>query len=265
MIILDSHQAIQLDLQSSPKRQQYGRFLYILSQNHQKYYLKFQQNQQDYQHFILHLQREIQFYQDHAQAMLPYQIFSDELAELCGLSKSFGLILPQAEPLFNLQHCPIQQCQTLLNACQAVQKIWQLGYLHGDLKDEHFVSYHSDVYLLDCEYIQRFDAIMPLHATPHYMSPELFQGQGKSRASELYALGIIFYEWLNGQKLHAKSYYDWAVLHHHLTLELPKNVQIFADILHKMLAKQVKHRYQDIESVIVDLLNVEKRLIKQVF
>lgn len=45
------------------------------------------------------------------------------------------------------------------------------------------------------------------------MAPELFHGANKTVQSDLYALGIVLYEWLTQTRLQANSYHEWAVLH----------------------------------------------------
>ena len=80
-------------------------------------------------------------------------------------------------------------------------------------------------------------------ATPRYMAPELFHGEAKTLASDLYALGIIVYEWLTQRRLQAKSYQDWAYLHcQQLKIELPAAYLGFQDLLEAMLNKQKSQR-----------------------
>ena len=82
------------------------------------------------------------------------------------------------------------------------------------------------------------------------MAPELFQGQAKSLQSEVYALGVIFYEWLSGQRLQATDYLDWAFLHcQRLKVELPQHLQAFQGLLEEMLSKQKQHRLADFQAV----------------
>lgn len=262
--MIEPHQIVSITQQTSPKRQQYGRFLYYIQTINGHYYLKYQQNYPHYQHHIDTLTHEIDFYQRHAEYLLPVQVVRQNLAYLSHLNRvdGIGLMLPKAEQLFRNNLSVVEQCQVMLNACNAVKQLWSLGYLHGDLKVEHFVQYQQNTYLLDFEYVQKItNTSSQCHATPHYMAPELFHGQPKSCASELYALGIIFYEWLTGQRLSAKSYYDWAKLHcQQLKISLSHQQMIFDEVLRRLLAKQVACRANDIDEIIEPLKRIQQRL-----
>ena len=79
------------------------------------------------------------------------------------------------------------------------------------------------------------------------MAPELFHGEAKTVHSDIYALGIIFYEWLTGQRLVAKNYEEWAYLHcQHLIIELPQHFYMFEKLIQRMLAKQKNSREHNI-------------------
>ncbi len=84
--------------------------------------------------------------------------------------------------------------QHLLQAVEPLICLQELGYLHADLKQEHFVNNQGRVCLLDFEHVQILhqNDLHELNATPRSMAPELFQGQAKSLQSEVYALGVIF-------------------------------------------------------------------------
>lgn len=75
------------------------------------------------------------------------------------------------------------------------------------------------------------------------MAPELFHGKNKSVQSDLYALGIILYEWLTQTKLRANSYHDWAVLHcQQLQLQVPKQLEPFLPLLKGLTQKHSEQR-----------------------
>ena len=60
------------------------------------------------------------------------------------------------------------------------------------------------------------------------MAPELFHGTRKNIQSDLYAFGVVLYEWLSQIRLQANTYHDWAVLHcQNLNIQLPDSFQIF--------------------------------------
>lgn len=255
---------IQVNPIISPKRQAYGRYVYHILDTPYSYYLKYQLNDDDYSNHQHTLQQEILFYQNHSNHVLPFQVINnaEQLFHQYHIQQSqgFGLLLTQGKALFSQKNDNIiEQCYVLSLACDAVEHLWQLGYLHGDLKAEHFIIWQNHCYLIDFEYIQAIDTTSQvLNATPHYMAPELFQGQIKNQLSELYALGIIFYEWLTGQRLRANSYYDWAILHcQQFQPQLNNQQQIFMPLLQGLLAKQASSRFQsmaDVKACLEDIL-----------
>jgi len=114
-------------------------------------------------------------------------------------------------------------------------------------KKGHFRKFEQQLYLIDFEktrLISSPDSIVD--ATPRYMAPELFHGASKSIQSDLYAFGIVLYEWLSQMRLQANSYHDWAVLHcQNLDIQLPDSVQVFYPLLAGLLQKQQKNRFSN--------------------
>jgi serine/threonine protein kinase len=87
--------------------------------------------------------------------------------------------------------------------------------------------------------------------TPHYMSPEQVRGEPCDTRSDLYALGLVFFELLSGHKPF-ESESGPAVQIAHLTKSPPSLLdydrslpQPFDDIVQKLLAKRPKDRYQN--------------------
>ena len=261
---------IHLRLKTKPKSLTFGRCLYTFEYQQQCYWLK-KQSLNSHPGVEAGFWNELVFYQQFsAQAsssssmpdfLLPFQIISHfkNLAE-SNESGSAALILSDADLL--LDDCAgmsLQQIkQTFIKLLDAVEQLHQLGWIHGDLKCEHLVEYQNRACLIDFEQVQKINAVHPLKsltATPRYMAPELFQGADKTVQTDIYALGIILYEWLNGQRLRAKNYRDWAYLHcQQLTIELPQHFLPFERYLRGMLAKQKEQRFTDIYTIKQGLL-----------
>ena len=112
------------------------------------------------------------------------------------------------------------------------------------------VQYQQKVCLIDFEHVQKINSqitLQSLTATPRYMAPELFHAAAKTVQTDIYALGIIIYEWLTGQRLTAKNYQEWAYLHcQRLSIELPEHFLMFKRLLDGMLAKQKEYRFANI-------------------
>ena len=210
------------------------------------------------QHAQAGLSHELDFYEAYGRKegkafMLPHQIIRKPF-QIGDESFNLALILPDAPAHFEV--CPklfsIQEVrQHILRALETLISLQELGYLHADLKREHFVIYQNRVCLIDFEQVQPLNTTsQAMNATPRYMAPELFQGQAKSLQSEVYALGIIFYEWLTGQHLEATDYQDWALLHcQHFKPELPAQYQALQSLLQNMLRKHSQDRLSDFKAV----------------
>lgn len=145
-----------------------------------------------------------------------------------------------------------QVIHILRQSLDVLENLHELGFIHGDLKVEHFRQQSEYLCLIDFEQCSHVDDVkhMPNTATPRYMAPELFHAQHKSLQSDLYALGVIWLEWLRQERLQAKSYQDWAFLHcQYLKIQLMPQFQILEEVLSLLLAKQKKHRCTNIYQI----------------
>ena len=253
-----------LILKTKPKSLTFGRSLFSFEYQQQHYWLKTQAGNvnQSYEAGFLN---ELAFYQQYADQphssntmpdfLLPFQVIAHLKMEGQPESGRAALILSHAEPLFNdcvgLSLNEIKE--TLLNVLDVVDQLHQLGWIHADLKREHFVQYQQRVCLIDFEQVQKINSpqnVQSLTATPRYMAPELFHTEEKTLQTDIYALGIVFYEWLTGQRLTATNYQDWAYLHcQRLSIELPEHFAPFEKLLSGMLAKQKEQRFTSIYAV----------------
>lgn len=138
---------------------------------------------------------------------------------------------------------------------EVLENLHNYGFIHGDLKLQHFRYQQQRSYLIDleqsCSIDQDLYQLNPITtATPRYMAPELFHAQQKTFQSDIYALGIIWLEWLTHQRLSAKSYQDWAVLHcQQLNVHLPEAFKDLEDILKLMLSKKIEQRCSNIYQI----------------
>ncbi|MDK1683699.1 protein kinase domain-containing protein [Acinetobacter terrestris] len=250
-----------LILNTKPKSLTFGRSLFSFEYQQQHYWLKTQAGNvnQSYEAGFLN---ELAFYQQYADQphssntmpdfLLPFQVIAHLKMDGQPELGRAALILSHAEPLFNdcvgLSLNEIKE--TLLNVLDVVDQLHQRGWIHADLKREHFVHYQQRVCLIDFEQVQKINSpqnLQSLTATPRYMAPELFHAEEKTLQTDIYALGIIFYEWLTGQRLTAGNYQDWAYLHcQRLNIELPEHLLIFKKLLSGMLAKQKERRFTDV-------------------
>lgn len=266
-------QSAQFVLKTKARSLSFGRRLYQfqtaadgLGEAHALFWLKAQRSSDSSGSPVHHsaqaeagFQHELSLYQalqrQHAGFLLPFQIIQVDCLNAAEALCPQALVLPDAQPLFSLDPRQLSMAQIralLLQAADALDQLAQLGWLHADIKQEHFVQHAGQAKLIDLEQAQPIHTPPPpvLNATPRYMAPELFQGQAKSLQSDLYAFGIVLYEWLTGQRLQALHYEDWAYLHcQRLKIDLPQQFRCFQPMLLAMLAKRKSQRMRDFSQV----------------
>ncbi len=78
-----------------------------------------------------------------------------------------------------------------------------------------------------------------LHCSPHYVSPELVAGEDCTKASDIYSLGVIFYELLMGEKPYEANSATELMMQHVMAPipTLSKRFLHLQPVLNKMMAK----------------------------
>ena len=251
-------------LKSKAKSLACGRRVYFCNDGKNSFWLKAQLNgtHEFFQNGFIH---EIEAYRslnlnNLQNVSLPYRLIDFEKNTSVSQFGSQILLIAHAEALF--LHSPDelskdQIIHKMLQALNVLEKLHESHWIHGDLKHEHFVEFAKTARLIDFEQARRLTHIENnyLSATPRYMAPELFNGDRKSRASDIYALGIIFYEWLSQKRLSAENYHDWAVLHCQSTdFELPKQYSVFQSAINSMLNKAKDKRMCDFSALKLGLV-----------
>lgn len=142
---------------------------------------------------------------------------------------------------------------------QALRIVHHAGILHRDLKPPNvMLRENDDVTLIDFGLARNLEG--GLHSTrtgvlrgsPYYMSPEQALGEELDARTDLYSLGIIFYEMLTGRKPFAGSS-AIEVLQQHVNASVPKLPERHAQhqpLIDRMLAKARDQRFSSAEEVI---------------
>ena len=91
--------------------------------------------------------------------------------------------------------------------------------------------------------------------SPHYMSPEQAQGRDVDCRSDIYSLGIVFYEMLTGVKpFDDESDIKTIVKHMNAPMPaLPETHARFEEIVERMTAKRTEDRYADADELLTHL------------
>ncbi len=142
---------------------------------------------------------------------------------------------------------------------RALQVIHSVSVLHRDLKPANVMIREDEtVALID------FGLAKELHlrstltetgevfGTPYYMSPEQGHAEEVDERSDLYGLGVIFFELLTGKKPFTAQT-PLAVIYKHSHAEipcLPAHISAFQPMIDKLMAKDKRARYESAEALI---------------
>lgn len=127
------------------------------------------------------------------------------------------------------------------------------GFVHRDIKPDNILfSRSGSAVLSDFGIARASDGGTQLTATgavvgtPHYMSPEQAQGKPVDGRSDLYSLGIMFYQMLTGKvPFEGDSALSIGIKHIRDPIpRLPKGLVKYQTFLDKLLAKDPDERWQ---------------------
>lgn len=133
------------------------------------------------------------------------------------------------------------------------------GYIHRDIKTANILfRSNGDIALADFGIAKMQDVNTGLTqvglvvGSPSYMSPEQLMGQPVDQRSDIYSLGVVFYELLVGKKPYPDTNTLPAMVYaqvHSVVPDLQGELAVFQPLLLKCLAKSPQGRFQSISEL----------------
>jgi serine/threonine-protein kinase len=166
---------------------------------------------------------------------------------------------------------PREATKIVSQVAEALDYAHLKGVIHRDLKPSNIMIL-GDGTIKVMDYgiarARRFEGLTVTGAflgTPDYVAPETAEGRGTDARSDLYSLGIVFYELLTGRKPFVGDT-PFATLQKHcsepptppslLTPGTPKELEA---IILKLLQKSPANRYPGAEELLIELRNYLNR------
>lgn len=170
--------------------------------------------------------------------------------------------------LMEKRKLPIERAVDLTKkVCDALDYIHRHGVVHRDLKPENIMVDDEDhVKLIDFgiaghEGSRRltFAKLSQLMGTPDYISPEQVKGKRGDGRSDIYALGVMFYEMLTG-KVPFQGPNAFAIMNDRLLnnpippREIDPSIPVeLQEIIYRALERDPKNRYATAKEFLWDL------------
>jgi eukaryotic-like serine/threonine-protein kinase len=160
---------------------------------------------------------------------------------------------------------PDESVQIIAQICRALEAAHMAGVVHRDLKPQNIMLDAKDrVYVMDFGIAHSLETpgmtqTGALMGTPEYMSPEQAKGIKVDARSDLFALGIIFYEMLTGVSPYKADTAIATLLKR--TQERPQPLadldptipKVISDVVVKCLEINRDHRYSTAREILEDL------------
>src|ERR1700683_5491349 len=150
----------------------------------------------------------------------------------------------------------------LRSIAEALPVIHVFGILHRDLKPANvMLREDNSPVLIDFGLARRSiddgttTGAGQVLGSPYYISPEQSQGQRVDARTDLYSLGVMFYEMLTGQRPYSGRS-AMAIMAQHASSpvpRLPANVALQQALLDRLMAKNLSERYASADELLADL------------
>ena len=162
---------------------------------------------------------------------------------------------------------PEEAIKLMMQIMEGVAHIHSRGILHNDLKpDNLFLFYDGAVKISDFGIATHFVYEKPntLKCSVVYAAPEVLVSQKYSVQSDIYSLGIIFYELLTGKTPYMRKTTQQEI-DAHINESIPtirNHVEIleaekYDYVIKKATDKNLNKRYKTVEEMLTDILKIK--------
>ena len=161
---------------------------------------------------------------------------------------------------------PSRAIEIIRQVCLALDAAHSAGIIHRDLKPQNIMqdSKSGRILVMDFGLARSMESegmtqTGALLGTIEYMSPEQSMGKTLDQRSDIFALGLIFYELLTGKTPYKadtamasllRRNQERAIPAAELDASVPKGL---SDIVSKSLERDLENRYQNVQELLADL------------
>lgn len=165
----------------------------------------------------------------------------------------------------------VEAVDIMKQVVSATAKAHSMGIIHRDLKPQNVMVTDSGVVKIGDFGIASIQSLSQVTQTDtimgslHYLAPEMARGEKATVQSDIYALGIVFYELLRGEvPFNGESPVNIALKHMRDDIPSvrtfnPSVPQSVENIIIKATAKNTQDRYQSANEMLNDLLTCLSR------
>jgi DNA-binding response OmpR family regulator len=164
---------------------------------------------------------------------------------------------------------PTEALSFLAQMAGALEVVHEVGVLHRDLKPGNIMMRaDSSIALIDFGLAKHagmqidITGTGEIFGTPYYMSPEQGHGHDLDERSDLYSLGVIFYEMLTSRKPYVAAT-AMAVLYMHGNAPIPaldRELAQYQPLVNRLLAKDPAERFGSARELLAHLHQISPGL-----